>query len=73
MQVELAHSTSLKEVENFDKNALKTVDTVEKNPLPDADGQFFFYQIVVKLYSCLFSLQLRRISVHYRSRKTAKA
>ncbi len=40
MQVELAHSTSLKEVENFDKNVLKNVDTVEKNPLPDADGNF---------------------------------
>ena len=38
MQVELAHTTSLKEVEKFDKNALKTVETVEKNPLPDADG-----------------------------------
>jgi len=43
MQVELAHSTSLKEVENFDKNALKNVDTQEKNPLPDLDGNELFY------------------------------
>ena len=47
MQVELAHSTSLREVANFDKNALKTVDTVEKNPLPDADGQFFTKFLVI--------------------------
>lgn len=39
MQVELAHQTSLKEVENFDKNALKNVEVLEKNPLPDQDGK----------------------------------
>ena len=53
MQVELAHSTSLREVANFDKNALKTVDTVEKNPLPDADGQFFAKFLVIFLAGAL--------------------
>ena len=47
MQAELAHNTSLKEVEKFDKNALKNVDTVEKNPLPDQDGNYSHYNYTV--------------------------
>ncbi len=47
MQVELAHSTSVKEVENFDKNVLKNVETLEKNPLPDADGKSFFQKNII--------------------------
>ena len=47
MQAELAHNTSLKEVEKFDKNALKNVDTVEKNPLPDQDGNSSHYNYTV--------------------------
>ena len=46
-QVELAHSSLLKVVENFDKNDLQNVDTQEKIPLFDQEGNDIYLISIV--------------------------
>ena len=44
MKTEMAHSASKEAVEKFDKNNMKHVETQEKNPLPDGEGNLYFFK-----------------------------
>ena len=43
MKTEMAHSASKEAVEKFDKNNMKHVETQEKNPLPDGEGNLYYF------------------------------
>ena len=53
MKTEMAHSASKEAVEKFDKNNMKHVETQEKNPLPDGEGNLYFFK------KCTIFLALR--------------